>query len=274
MASVPTSRLIGPVLAGAAALLAGTVLVLPKRLLMPREAPAAAAIPPASVPPAYVPPPKETRWPQLTAKLEALREPWKGPDPASSPDTQPQQPVEQTLAWEYVGFVEGAGLRTAIVVINGTQRFITVGEHVADPSFPNNKLLVRSVDADKIEIEHLDEHRRPPSPQGEQHKPRTSTVKRKPPEPITLTPSANTPASISPGSPGTNTPPNATPGLHTGGGRGLMPTHPGNPKRNDPNNPVPGKPFQVPAAQPAPGQPTQAQPIQPAPDPKRTSAKR
>lgn len=252
MASVPTSRLIGPVLAGTAALLGAAVMLLPQRFFMPRDTIPAAPPPAAPLKPKYVPPQKETRWPELAAKLEALREPWKGPDPATSPDTaQPQQPVEQQLAWEYVGYVEGAGLRTAIVVINGAQRFVSVGEHVVDPSFPSAKLVVKSVDAEKIEVEHESGHSGG-RPQGDNQKPRVSTVTRKQAEPLALTPSATTPASISPGGPGQPGVPGVStvPGLNTGGGRGLMPgngTPPLNSKPKDPRHSAPGAPFQNPA---------------------------
>jgi hypothetical protein len=294
MSTAPTSsRLFGPVLAGVAAVLSAGVWLIPQRAFVP-----AAQVPPvpvstAPVKPLYEAPKKETRWPELAAKLEALREPWKGPDPNSTSPTEAPPPVEAQLAWEYVGYVEGAGMHTAIVVINNVQRFIAVGESVSDPTFPNAKLVVKSIDAEKIEVEHQSPHAGggPGGVKGSNPgagKAKISTIKRKQPDPIALVPSPHTPAGIAPGTAG-------TPGLNTGGGRGLMPGNPANPRNpnipenkfKDPRQPAAGAPFQAPLnpgvpinkpqPQPIPTQPSSPQPSpQPAPDPTRshTTAKR
>ena len=191
MASTPISRLIGPGLAGAAALLAAAVWLIPQRAFVPSAPPPEAPSNAAPLRPAYVPPAKEPRWPELAAKLDALREPWKGPDTAAA-DHTPTTPVDASLAWEYVGHVEGAGVHTAIVVINNIQRFVSEGESVTDPAYPGTPLVIKSITPDKIEVEHA--RNRPNDPKGDpgqgQSNNKVSTIKRKRAEPATLTPDA------------------------------------------------------------------------------------
>lgn len=246
MPSPATSRLIGPVLAAAAALFAGGVWLVPQRVLTPDAAPPAPVTPAGQLKPAYVPPAKETRWPLLAAKLEPLREPWKGPDPSEvATSDQPSSQPETTLSWEYVGMVDAAKLRAAMIVVNNVQRFVSVGETVPDPSFPGAVLRVKSIESDKLEVEHGDSG----SGTG---KARISTVPRKQPSPATITPT------VSDGRPGVPPRPGVpTPGLTSGGGRGV-PNTPGmkqqpRPSVFTPGNPVPGAPFpNTPGATPVP----------------------
>lgn len=233
MPPVATSRLIGPVLAGTAALFAGGVWLLPQRLFTPELAAPAPIAPPGSVKPAYVPPPKETRWPELASKLEALRDPWKGPDSAvaTNPE-QPQAQPEVTLSWEYVGLVDAGQFRAAIVVVNNVQRFVSVGEGVTDPSFPGVTLRIKAIEEDKLEVEHET------GGTVGQVKPRVSTVQRKKPQPPAITASA----SVGGVSPKGAMP--VTPGLTTGGGRGVV-NAPSRDPRPKPVNPPPGTAFPI-----------------------------
>ncbi|MFM9957137.1 MAG: hypothetical protein ACKVZJ_03610 [Phycisphaerales bacterium] len=263
MATPATTRLIGPLLAGSAALFAGGVWLIPGRVLTPDASPQAPAAP-IPTKPAYVPPPKETRWPELAAKLEGLREPWKGPDPALA--TQPDQPAavpESMLSWEYVGLVETAKLRAAIVVVNNAQRFVSAGEVVSDPSFPGATLRVKSIEAEQLEVEHVSDGSRPNG------KERISTVQRKKPTPATVTPAfSRGPETMPGGGPGGIPGMNSTPGLTTGGGRGIVqPPMPGSGKPRPvapPGTAFPTSPGATPQpvykVPPTPGAPPQPQP--------------
>lgn len=255
MAPTPTSRLIGPGLAGAAALLAAGVWLIPQRAFVPSAPPPEALAGAPQLKPAYVPPPKENRWPELASRLDALREPWKGPDPATA-EHAPTAPVEASLAWEYVGHVEGAGVHVAIVVINNNQRFVSEGESVTDPAYPGAPLIIKSITPEKIEVEHA--RSRPantqaaPGQEKNQGNNKISTINRKRPEPPTLTPSA------------AHTPDRSELGSAAGAGRnirsadphGTPPNHPkpaiplnSKPRRNaQPTQPPAGSPFPDPAA--------------------------
>lgn len=252
MAPQPTARLLAPALAGVAALAAAGVWFVPSARLIPQSA-ATQAPPAPPAKPAYTPPAKEKRWVALADKLNALREPWSGPDPTSAVAETSQPVVDTRIAWEYVGHLSGGGLSTAVVVINGQQRYVNEGEAVKDPSYPGRELRVTGITPAEISVDTGGKE--------------PTSIKRKQAEPPTLRAAA--PAGMAPGSLPNQVIP--TPGL----GAPALPRDPGRPiaRPAAPDNAVtrqkPGAPFRTnPGEQPRPVPgigPTPVPPVSPVP---------
>lgn len=261
----------GPALAAVAALGAAGVWLIPSGVFVPRTEHEADRAAPSDRPKAYEPERSNASWPLLASKLNDLREPWKG---GPTDITKPTEVVPAPrLAWEYIGFVEGGGIRSAVVVINSQQRFVMEGERVSDPSWPNAEITVKSIDIERIKV----------SSNGSEE-----TIPRKEPAPLALqsvpfaegADHSSSGAEMMNGGHGVSAPgggaiPTVTAPAGTkpvAGGRGAQPYRPGRPTpRKGPSNPIPegapGAPFTSPKGLPADAKGLEPGAVKPVPAP-------
>jgi len=153
MARTPGNSMIGPALAGAAALVAGAVWFIPWSLFVPEpELTSEEAKAKGAPKPAYEPARPNNDWAALAPKLENLREPWKAPVETAGGIKDEIIPVAK-LTWEYIGTVDSPEARAAVVVINNQQKFVMEGERVNDPGWPNATIVLKAIHPDRLELD-------------------------------------------------------------------------------------------------------------------------